>query len=102
LAYFSVGLRCFPWSIGRALSCLGQNVLFCMRPYNCRILDLSESANNIIKSLVFNLYDENMHFTANFLFELIMIKNNRLCKGLNDDLFSYDELQTMIDFACTL
>jgi len=35
-----------------------------------------------------------------------MIKYNQfaisLCIGLNDDLFSYDELHTMIDFACTL
>jgi len=31
-----------------------------------------------------------------------MMKNNRLYIGLNDDLFSYDELQTMIDFVCTL
>jgi len=59
---------------GRALSCLGQNVLFCMRRYNCSIRDLSESANNITKSFVFRLFDENMHCTANFLFELIMIK----------------------------
>jgi len=55
------------------LSCLGQNV-FCKRRYNCCIRDLSESANNIIKSLFFRLFDENMHCTANFLFELIMIK----------------------------
>jgi len=65
------------------------------------IRDLCESANNIINSFVFRLFDENMHCTANFLFELIMIKNNRLCIGLNDDLFSYDELQTNIDFVCT-
>jgi len=75
---------------GRALSCLGQNVLFCMRRYNCCIRDLSESTNNIIESFVFRLFGENMHCTANFLFELIMIKNNRLCIGLKDDLFSYD------------
>jgi len=58
----------------RPLSCLGQNVLFCMRRYNCSIRDLRESANNIIKSFTFRLFDENMHCTANFLFELIMIK----------------------------
>jgi len=73
-----------------------------MRRYNCSIRDLSESVNNIIKSFVFRLFDENMHCTANFLFKLIMIKNNRLYIGLYDDLFSYDELQTMIDFVCTL
>jgi len=84
------------------LSFLGQNVLFCMRRYTRSIHDLSESANNIIKSFVFRFFDENMHCTANFLFELIMIKNNRLRIGLNDDLFSYDELQTIIDFVCTL
>jgi len=72
-----------------------------MRHYNCSIRDLPEFANNIIKLFVFRLFDENMHCTANFLFELIMIEHNRLCIGLNDDLFSYDELQTMIDFICT-
>jgi len=74
---------------------------YCMRRYNCSIRDLHESANNIIKSFVFHLFDENMHCAANCLFELIMIKTNRLCIGLNDDLFSYDELQTIIDFVCT-
>jgi len=88
-------------SHGRALSCIGQNVLFCMRRYNCSIRDLCESTIDIIESFVFRLFDENLHCTANFLFELIMIKNNRLYIGLNDDLFSYDELQTMIDFICT-
>jgi len=72
-----------------------------MRRYNCSIRDLRESANSIIKSFVFCLFDENMHCTAIFLFELIMIQNNRLCIGLNDDFFSYDEFQTMIDFVCT-
>jgi len=42
-----------------------------------------------------------MHCIANFVFKITMIKNNRLYIGLNDDLFSYDELQTMIDFVCT-
>jgi len=71
--------------------------------YYCSIRDLHESANNIIKSFVFRLFDENMHRTANFLFELTMMKNNRLCIGLNDDLFFSDDdkLQPMIDFVCT-
>jgi len=72
-----------------------------MRRYNCSIRDLRESANIIVKSFVFRLFDEKMHCTANFLFELITIKNNRLSIGLNDDLFSYDGLQTTIDFVCT-
>jgi len=45
----------------RALSCLSE----CMRRYNCCIRDLSESANNIIKSFVFRLFDEHIHCTAN-------------------------------------
>jgi len=43
---------------GRALSCLGHNVLFCMRRLYCSIRDLSESANNIIKSFIFRLFDK--------------------------------------------
>jgi len=77
------------------LSCLGQNVLFCMRRYNCSDRDLSESANNIIKSFVLDFVCLTKICTVLlfFLFGLIMI---------NDDLFLYDELQTMIDFVCTL
>jgi len=86
---------------GRALSCLGQNVLFCMRRYNCSIRDLRESANNIIKPSAFRLFDENMHCTAIFFISVNTDKNNFLFIGLNNDLFSYDELHTMIDFVCT-
>jgi len=72
-----------------------------MRRYLCSIRDLRESANNIIKSFVFRLFDDNMHCAANFVFELIMIRNNSLCIGLTDDLCSYDELQTVVDVVCT-
>jgi len=35
----------------------------------------------LLSSFVFRLFDEDMHCSANFLFELIMTKNNRLCIG---------------------
>jgi len=41
-------------------------LLFCMRRYNCSIRDFSESANNIIKSFVFRLFDEDIHCSAIF------------------------------------
>ena len=46
---------------------------------------------------VSNLYK---YCTANFLLELIMIKNNHLRIGQTDNLFSYDELQSIIDCVC--
>ena len=83
-------------------SFLGQNVLFCMRRYNCSLRDLLYGpVNNIIKSFVFNLFDENARCSARFLFELIMIRNNQLCIGLSGDSFSYDEMQFIIDYVCT-
>jgi hypothetical protein len=81
---------------------LGQNVLLCMRRYNCSLRDLLYGpVNNIIKSFVFNSFDENARCSAGFLFELLMIRNNRLCIGLSDDSFLYDELQSIIDYVCT-
>jgi hypothetical protein len=59
------------------------------------------TVNNVIKSFVFHLSDEHMRYIAHFLLELIMIKNNRLCIGQSDEAFSYDELQSMIDYVCT-
>ena len=86
----------------RTLSCLGQNVVFCMRRYNCSLRDLLfEPVNNIIKSFVFHSSDERMRCTASFLFELIMKKNNRLQIGQYDESFPYDELQSMIDYVCS-
>ena len=64
------------------MSFIGQNMSFLMRRYNCSRCDLlNGSANNIIKSCVFNSFDENMYCSAHFLFELIMVRNNRPCLG---------------------
>ena len=59
------------------------------------------TVNNVIKSFVVHSSDEHMRYTANFLFELIMIKNNRLRIGQSDEAFSYDKLQSMIYYVCT-
>ena len=84
------------------MSGIGQNMLFLMRRYNCSRYDLlNASANNIIKSCVFNSFDENMYCSANFLYELIMIRNNRLCLGQYEALFSSNEVQCIIDFVST-
>jgi hypothetical protein len=81
------------------MSGIGQNMLFLMRRYNCSRYDLlNASANNIIKSCVVNSFDENMYCSANFLYELIMIRNNRLCLGQYEALFSSNEVQCIIDF----
>ena len=73
-----------------------------MRRYNCSLRDLLYGpVNDIIKSFVFNSFDENARCSAGFLFELLMIRNNQLCIGLSDDSFLYDELQSIIDYVCT-
>lgn len=86
----------------RSLSFIGQNVLFCMRRYNCSLRDLLNGPlNNIINSFVFHSSDESMRRSASFLFELIMIRNNRLRIGHCDEIFSLNELQSIIDYVCT-
>ena len=87
----------------RSLSAfLGQNVLICMRRYNCLLRDLLNGpVNNNIKSFVFNSFDENARCSADVLFELLMIRNTWLCIGLSVDSSSYDELQSKIDYIRT-
>jgi len=53
-------------------------VLVRMYYFVCVIRDSRESANNIIKSFVFRLFQEKMHCN-HFLFELIMIKKTIVC-----------------------
>ena len=87
-----------------SLSFLGQNVLFCMRRYNCSLRDLlTKSVNNIILPIALKSVDESMYCTANFLLELIMIQNNSLCIGRSDQTqsFTYDEVKSMIAYVST-
>ena len=82
----------------------GQNVLFCMRRYNCSLRDLlTKSVNNIIMPFALKSVDEDMYCTANFLLELIMIQNNSLCIGrsVQTQSFTYDEVQSMIEYVST-
>ena len=86
----------------RTLSCLGQNMLFCMQRYNCSFRDLlTKSVNNIVMPFALKSVDDDMFCTANFLLELILIKNNSLCIGRSEQYFSRDELQCMIDYVST-
>ena len=75
-------------------SFLGQNLVYCLRRYNCTLRELLDgSVSNIVRSFVFNSFDDNMRCSTSFLLELIMIRSNRLRIGLSDDSFSPDELQ---------
>ena len=48
-------------------SLLGQNVVYCMRRYNCSLHELLDgSVGNIVKSFVFNSFDDNMRCSASF------------------------------------
>ena len=83
-------------------SCLGQNASFYLRRYNCSLYDLlNGSVNYIVNSFVLNSLSENMRSSASFLLELVMIRDNRLCFGHSDGLFTHEELQCLIDYVST-
>ena len=83
-------------------SFLGQNMVYCLRRYKCTPRELLDgSVSNIVRSFVFNWCDDNMRCSARFLYELMMIRSNRLRIGLSDDSFSPDELQYINDCVCT-
>ena len=69
-------------------SFLGQNMVFCTRRYNCTLRELLDNpVSNIVRLCVCNSFDENMRCFASFLFELIIIRSNRLRVCLSDDSF---------------
>ena len=73
-----------------------------MQRYNCFFRDLlTKSVNNIVMPFALKSVDDDMFCTANFLLELILIKNNSLCIGRSEQYFSRDELQCMIDYVST-
>ena len=84
-------------------SFLGQNASFCLRRFNCSLYDLlNGSVNYIVNSFVVNSLSENMRSSASFfLLELVMIRDNRLCFGHSDELFTHEELQCLIDYVST-
>ena len=81
----------------RSYSFLGQNVLFCMQRYNWSLYDMlygTVMPNTIINSFFFNLVDESMRGSANFLLELLMIREGLI--KLPSSMFSSDELKCII------
>jgi Reverse transcriptase (RNA-dependent DNA polymerase)/Endonuclease/Exonuclease/phosphatase family len=84
----------------RGYSFLGQNVLFCARRYHCSIDDIlyNNSTNSMINMFVGNSVDDNIRFSANFLIELIMLRDNmfKLSNGLT---LSAEELDDIIEYV---
>lgn len=81
-------------------SFLGQNALFCMRRYNCSLHDLyNGSVKYITNSFVSNSLSESMRSSASFLFELVLIRDKRLCIGHSGGLLTREELQCLIDYV---
>jgi len=64
----------------RSQSFLGHNVLFYAHRYNCYVnmCNRLSSIDNLVKSIEHNSIDDNMRCFANFLYELIMIRERRL------------------------
>ena len=78
----------------RSQSFLGRNVLFCARrykfPVSSTILDELVSFDTLINSFVHSSTDENMRCFANFLFELVMLRERRLY--LSDNVFLTEDV----------
>ena len=87
----------------RSQSFLGRNVLFCARrykfPVSSTILDELVSFDTLINSFVHSSTDENMRCFANFLFELVMLRERRLY--LSDSVFLTEDVNDIIYFICT-
>ena len=88
-------------NFARSESLIGQNVLFCIDRYKCSISDiLYGSVNRIIYSQYYNTLDDGELHNADFLSELIDVRDNR--HEFSDNLsLSYDELNDIILYVCT-
>jgi hypothetical protein len=86
----------------RSLSFLGGNVLFCARrdkfSVNSTIHDELGSLDTLTKSFVHNSTYDNMSCFANFLYELIMLRERRL---LNDTVFLTEDMNEINYSICT-
>jgi hypothetical protein len=54
----------------------------------------------IANYFVLHSSSENMRFSVSFLFELVMIRDNRSCLCHPDELFSHEDLPAMPDRSC--
>jgi hypothetical protein len=83
----------------RSLSLIGQNVLYCLKRYNCTYNSfLHGSINRIINMHHNNSIEDSTYSTANLLSELINIRDGFLETSIH---FSNEELSFMIDKVCT-
>jgi hypothetical protein len=82
---------------------LTRNVLFCARRHkfsdNSTIYNKLGSLDTLITTFVRNSIDDQMSCFANFLYELIMLREGRLC--LNDGLFSTEDVNDITYYICT-
>lgn len=92
-------LAVYGLTVARYKSPIGSNVLFCAHRYLCTVDDLLQgSVNNIITSHVrANTIDSHLT-SANFLLELLNIRDSCDLSLAN---LSSDELQEIIGFVCT-
>ena len=102
IPYYSV---CCYYAVmhARSQSILGRNVLFCACrykfPVSSTIYDELGSLDTLINSFVHNSIDDNMSCFANFLYELVMLRERRLY--LNDSVFLTEDVNDIIYYICT-
>jgi hypothetical protein len=84
----------------RCMSNLGLNVWFCCNRYRCSVADLLyRPMGDPIKAAAHDLFNDDMRRRANFLFELLSLRDNRL--DLNNFALSKSEIASMLDYICT-
>ena len=83
----------------RNLSPIGQNVLFCLKRYNCTYNSfLHSSINRIINIHYNNSIEDSTFSTANLLSELVNIRDGLLELSIN---LNAEELSHIINYVCT-
>jgi hypothetical protein len=84
----------------RCMSNLGLNVWFCCNRYRCSVADLLyRPMGDPIKAAAHDLFSDDMRRRANFLYELLSLRDNRL--DLNNFALSKSEIVSMLDYICT-
>jgi hypothetical protein len=84
----------------RCMSNLGLNVWFCCNRYRCSVADLLyRPMGDPIKAAAHDLFNDDMRCRANFLYELLSLRDNRL--DLNNFALSKSEIVSMLDYICT-
>jgi len=84
----------------RSLSPIGQNVLYCLKRYNCTSYNnfLFGSINRIINMHFTNSIDDSTFSNANLLSELISVRDGLCDIAIN---LTEEELLCIIEYVCT-